>query len=350
MARKRLTPADPLQLQQPAAPAPAYGSGPLPPPRAPIAQIAAEAATLGALAALSDAWEQAQEQGRMVLSLPLAAIDPAYLIRDRVGLEPEAMGILCQSLRARGQQTPIEVTALPPDPATGATRYGLISGWRRLTALQLLHYETGEARFAEVLALLRQPAASSDAYVAMVEENEIRAGLSFYERARIVVQALQAGIFETEKAALQSLFSTALPAKRSKVKSFVPIVRQLDAALQFPARLSEKLGLTLARTLQVDPGFGRMLRDQLIKGPPASAEAEVAVIEAAIRGRRTEANKTVHELRDAMALLRKVPMSAPVALRSNISISHRHGRAVLQGEGVDEVLLNRLIYWLRSQS
>ena len=346
MARKRLTPADPDHLQSAAAVTPAFGPGSLAKP--PIAQIAAEAATLGALAELSDAWAEAQDQGRMVLSLPLDAIDATYLIRDRIGLDPEAMGILCQSLRARGQQTPIEVTELPPDPETGAARYGLISGWRRLTALQLLHYETGSARFARVLALPRKPAASSDAYVAMVEENEIRAGLSFYERARIVVQALQAGIFETEKAALQSLFSTALPAKRSKVKSFIPIVRHLDDALQFPSRLSEKLGLILSQTLTVDPGFGRHLHKMLIGVAAPTAEDEIAIIEAAIRGRRTESNKAVNDLRDAMALIRKEPMSAPKAVRADITISHRTGRAVLTGDGVDPVLLNRLIYWLSS--
>ncbi len=351
MARKRLTPADPDHLQNAEAPALPMGQAPRPESlaRAPIAQIAAEAATLGALAEMSDAWAEAQDQGRMVLSLPLDAIDASYLIRDRIGLDPEAMGILCQSLRARGQQTPIEVTELAPDPDTGAPRYGLISGWRRLTALQLLHFETGAARFARVLALPRKPAASSDAYVAMVEENEIRAGLSFYERARIVVRALQAEIFPTEKAALQSLFSTALPAKRSKVKSFIPIVRHLDDALQFPSRLSEKLGLTLSQTLNVDPAFGPRLRQRLIDAVPTTAEQEVAIIDAAIRLRRTESNKTANDLRDAMALIRKEPMSAPKAVRSDITISHRTGRAVLTGDGVDELLLNRLIYWLSSK-
>ena len=346
MARKRLTPADPDHLPPGRLLPPAFGPGPL--ARLPIAQVAAEAASLAALTELSDAWAEAQDQGRMVLSLPLDAIDATYLIRDRIGLDPENMQILCQSLRARGQQTPIEVTELAPDPATGAARYGLISGWRRLTALQLLHYETGAARFARILALPRKPAASSDAYVAMVEENEIRAGLSFYERARIVVQALQAGIFPTEKAALQSLFSTALPAKRSKVKSFMPIVRHLDDALQFPASLSEKLGLTLSQTLNVDPAFGPTLRRRLITAAPITAEQEIALIDAAIRGRRTESNKAVNALRDAMALIRKEPMSAPIAVRSDITISHRTGRAVLTGDGVDPILLNRLIYWLSS--
>ena len=59
--------------------------------------------------------------------------------------------------------------------SSGALPYGLISGWRRLTALQALHAETGEARFATVQALVRRPETAADAYVTMVEENEIRA-------------------------------------------------------------------------------------------------------------------------------------------------------------------------------
>jgi hypothetical protein len=36
-------------------------------------------------------------------------------------------------------------------------------------------------------------------------------------------------------------------------------------------------------------------------------------------------------------------------VRSDIMISHRTGRAVLTGDGVDALLLNRLIYWLSSK-
>ena len=50
----------------------------------------------------------------------------------------------------------------------------------------------------------------------MVEENEIRVGLSYYERARIVAKAVAQGVFETEKQALQRLFHTASRPKRSK--------------------------------------------------------------------------------------------------------------------------------------
>ncbi|MBD3766047.1 MAG: ParB N-terminal domain-containing protein, partial [Rhodobacterales bacterium] len=97
------------------------------------------------------------------LNLPPAsgaqpAEDPAH--------DPEEMAALRASLAARGQQTPIEVVELAPG------RYGLISGARRLAALRALAEETGEARFARVQALLRPFSAASDAYLAMVEENE----------------------------------------------------------------------------------------------------------------------------------------------------------------------------------
>ena len=46
-----------------------------------------------------------------------------------------------------------------------------------------------------------------DAYVAMVEENEIRVGLSFYERARIAAKSVEAGVYPDDRAALRALFA-----------------------------------------------------------------------------------------------------------------------------------------------
>jgi len=90
------------------------------------------------------------------------------------------MEALKTSLSAHGQRTPIEVEDLGQEP-DGSHRFGLISGWRRLTALKALYAETGEDRFGRVLALLRKPHDRADAYISMVEENEIRAGLSYYD-------------------------------------------------------------------------------------------------------------------------------------------------------------------------
>ena len=126
--------------------------------------------------------------------------------------DADEMRSLMKSIFDHGQRTPIEVTRIDGDHA-----YGLISGWRRLSALEQLKAQTGDAKFDTVLALLRQPKDAADAYVSMVEENEIRVGLSYYERARVAAEATKRGVFETEKAALLSLFASASRAKRSRI-------------------------------------------------------------------------------------------------------------------------------------
>ncbi|MEL7453922.1 MAG: ParB N-terminal domain-containing protein, partial [Pseudomonadota bacterium] len=183
--------------------------------RAPIADVAGDAARQAALDEVSAELQAARTEGRMVLRLALDAIEANHLVRDRVAVDDDDMASLKDSLRDRGQQIPIEVVDL------GQGRYGLISGWRRLMALQALHAEAPEdARFAHIQALVRSPDGAPDAYRAMVEENELRANLSFYERARIAVKAAEEGVYESPKHAVQSLFSSVRRAKRSKILSF----------------------------------------------------------------------------------------------------------------------------------
>ena len=61
---------------------------------------------------MAETLRRAREEGRMVLDLPLDAIAPDHLARDRVPAEDEEMAALRESLRAHGQRTPIEVTPL----------------------------------------------------------------------------------------------------------------------------------------------------------------------------------------------------------------------------------------------
>ena len=251
-------------------------------PSAPIARVAADAVGAAALEEISDTLRRARETGRMILDLPLAAISPDHLVRDRIPAEDEEMQALRESLRAHGQRTPIEVTPLA-GTGPGALPYGLISGWRRLSALAALHAETGEARFATVQAILRTPDTVADAYVNMVEENEIRVGLSQYERARVAVMAAAPRrVRRYEEAALQALFGTASRPKRSRIRAFVEIVEALDGRLRFPAHLPERLGLRLVDRLRQKGGTAQVIQ-ALEDHAPDSPEAELAVLEGLLR-------------------------------------------------------------------
>ena len=145
---------------------------------------------------------------------------------------------------------------------------------------QHLHAETGEARFATVQALVRKPETAADAYVAMVEENEIRVGLSQYERARVAALGAARGVFPDEEAALRALFGAASRPKRSRIRAFLEIWRVLDGILRFPAHLPERLGLRLVEALRA--GQGPRIVAALEAADPATPEAELAVLGAAL--------------------------------------------------------------------
>lgn len=276
--RKRLTPANPAFLDTPAPETKSMFA------TAPIADVARDASASAALDELSDTMARARDEGRMVVDLPLDQIEVDYLVRDRLVVEETEMRTLMASLRDRGQQTPIEVMQI------GDTRYGLISGWRRCKALSLIA-EEDRNEAPTVLTLLRKPEEASDAYLAMVEENEIRVDLSYFERARIVAKAVEEGVYAMERTALQELFRAASRAKRSKIGSFLPVVRALDGHLRFPHVLSERLGLGLAQALTEDPGFADHLRARLKAAEPESAEAETAVLVKALADQKQSLNK-----------------------------------------------------------
>lgn len=244
---------------------------------APIAQMAGDAATTAALREVSAELHSARAEGRLIQQVPLAAIVVDHLLRDRIHHDDEDMAALRESLRARGQQVPIDLVDL------GGGRYGLISGWRRLMALNDLYTETGEARFSHIQGLLRRPDGSQDAYLAMVEENEIRVALGHYERGRIAAKAAEAGVYPDVQTALRHLFSSASRAKRSKIGTFVTIYQQLDGALRFPATLPERLGLALAAALEADAGLGPRLVQMLVKAAPQTPAAEQALLAKVLR-------------------------------------------------------------------
>jgi len=301
--RKRLTPADPDFAGLPLAlETKAYLRPGITPP--PIAQVAGDASTTAALAEVSEVLTTARAEGRLVQRLPLTSIDAGYLVRDRIPGNSDEMQSLMDSLRSHGQRTPIEVTEIAPG------RYGLISGWRRITALTRLYTQSGDARFEIVLALLRRPDTASDAYISMVEENEVRLGLSYYERARIVAKAVEHGVFGSDKAALQALFATASRAKRSKIGSFLDIYRHLGTALRFPTALPERLGLTLSHLLAENPDAAARVVAALQGTPATTPEAELAQLSALAEDVALKANVEPVFPRHAPAMITDSPPPA----------------------------------------
>ncbi|MBM9593914.1 ParB/RepB/Spo0J family partition protein [Roseitranquillus sediminis] len=322
MARKRLTPA--IFAEPEAAPeTKAMGlARTVTRGRPPIARVAGEAAAEAALAELSSEFEAARREGRFIQQIPLDAIEAEHLVRDRLSADGEEMATLKASIAARGQQTPIEVVELSEG------RFGLISGWRRLTALRALRDETGDPRFERVEAILRRPEGAAEAYQAMVDENEIRVGLSHWERARVAAKAAELGLYPTARHAVRALFATASRPKRSKIGSFLTLYQALDGALRFPAALPERLGLDLAKSLDADAGLAARLRTALEATASADAAAEQA----------------------ALARVLRKPPTAPARPEPGVRLSRKGHRIVLEGAGVDEALARDLEAWLAQRN
>jgi ParB family chromosome partitioning protein len=194
---------------------------------------------------------------------------------------------------------------------------------RRILALRQIGAET-------VLALIRAPQSSAEAYLAMVEENEIRAGVSFYERARVSAEAARLGLFPSPQAAIAALFPQASPAKRSKIGSFVALHQALGAALRFPAAIPERLGLALVQGLAED-GFATRAAEALTAASPETAAVERQVLEGLLAPARAP---------------KPAAKPTPEELRPGLSLQRRGGRLELSGAAVTPELERDLAAWL----
>jgi ParB family transcriptional regulator, chromosome partitioning protein len=329
--RKRLSPAAALPPQ---APASGVATSPFPPASGiaapPIAQVSAQAASTAALTELSDMVTEARASGRLLEALPLDAIEMHHILRDRMGMYGEELDVLVASLRARGQSTPIEVTPLPDQPG----RYGLISGYRRMAALRKLAQE--DPSFDTVKAQVISHGSAQAAYVAMVEENEVRVDLSPYERAHMVVRALENGLFSDEKDALQTLYEHVTRSKRSRIKALMPLVRALGDALRHPAHLSERMGLALVKAVGADADLGVRLRDLLAAQPEISPAEEAALMERVL-GDKPVLQSQVDAAAE-QALEAKELADAPVVKPRQPQVSFDPNKGMLQVTGADEGL------------
>lgn len=265
-------------------PAPARGL-------APIAQIAAESAAEAQIEGADARAERAkteadaarlkaaQEQGLLIVEIPLDEIDEGAMIRDRMTMSEEAITELRMSIAAHGLRLPIEVFELEK-PGREGKRYGLLSGYRRFLATRGLLELTEATKYQKIRALIRPREDTSSAFVSMIEENEVREELSHFERGRIAVIAANQGAFANTEDAVDKLYATGSKAKRSKIRSFALIFEELGDMLEFPERLTERRGLRLAAALR--RGAEADLRAMLSQRRPVDVEEEWALLEPAI--------------------------------------------------------------------
>jgi ParB family chromosome partitioning protein len=202
--------------------------------------------------------------------IPLAEIDPAALTRDREGLDAGALDELKTSIAASGLRMPVEVFPLAdPKPPH---RYGLLSGLRRLMAFQGLLELTGQPKYSTIPAFLRAPGSMTQALASMIEENEIRASLSPWERGRIAYLAHRQEIFPTIEEAVARLYPAASRVKRIRLRALAHLAQELDGHLTYPENLSQGQALRLSSALQA--GFGEVIRTALEESTLDSPQAQ----------------------------------------------------------------------------
>jgi ParB family chromosome partitioning protein len=214
--------------------------------------------------------------------VPLPEIDEAAFTRDRTALDPDAQHELELSIAASGLRQPVELLTFS-EPRAGRP-YGLISGYRRLIALRALHERTGYERFSTIPAFIRGSTTLPAAIAAMVEENEIRAGLSPFERGLVCVTARNQGAFISIEEAVEKLYPNAGRVKRLRLRALAHFAEEMDGQFTAPQKLKQEHAFRIARA--IDAGFGDLIRTALeessVKDPdhqwdliqPILAEAE----------------------------------------------------------------------------
>jgi ParB family chromosome partitioning protein len=325
---------------------------------APISQVAAEAAQVAPVVDAETRAKQArdeadaetlrasQEAGLLIQEIPLSQINPTDLVRDRLQLDEADMQELQTSIQLNGLRLPIELYELsnPVDER----RYGILSGYRRFKAVHRLFALTEAKQFATIKALIRQPASVPDTFTAMVEENEVRADLSPFERGRISSMSVQMGVFSSTEEAVNVMFASASKAKRSKIRSFAVIFDELGDVLTFPEALSEKQGLRLAAALR---GGGEMaLRNVLADAVVEDAAQEWQVIESEVDKFESKARNETRGGRPSKKALskmtgREVRTNGGMILRRE---EDNEGYIIrVRGAGVDQSLMDELMDILR---
>ena len=234
--------------------------------------------------ALAHEFVRLKKLGLVVDMIPLDQIHAAKLIRDRSKRVDPDLAELKESIRSVGLSNPIRVEQV------GEGHYELVQGWRRLSAYRELLEETGDEAFARIPAGLMAKGETLDSlYRRMVDENMVRKDISFAEMAnlaRAYADDEATGCRDLDEA-VNRLFATANPQKRSYVRRFAFLMRAVEKVLEHPEALPRALGLALANRIEAEPAAVAELA-RLLGGARRTAEEEVAVLRRFVDGAAAE--------------------------------------------------------------
>lgn len=207
--------------------------------------------------------DRLRQAGLLLEEIDIDQIDEEHFVRDRIAHDEDAFHELRSSIYASGQKTPIEVTVIsdPDEPL----RYGLVSGWRRLRAIREIFCETRDPGFATINARVLQHDVSS-ALVALAIENEVRKGISPFERALFIRRTVEAGAFASVDQAILSMYGQASAAKQSKIRTLVRLADFIGAIIIHPDCITEQIGLRLVKYF--DAGAGDLKARKMLEEAP----------------------------------------------------------------------------------
>lgn len=257
--------------------------------------------------ALAHEFVRLKKLGLITDMIPTDQIHTGKLVRDRSRRGSPDVEDLKASIQAVGLSNPIRV-----EP-TGQGGYELIEGWRRLMAYMALLDETGDPRWSLIPASFVPAGETVEGlYRRMVDENLVRKDISWAEMAQLARAYAEEGVGGCADLdqAVNLLFASAHPQKRSYIRRFAYLLSQLEKHLEYPEAIPRALGLSLAHRLELQPELSTEIAFRLQRAPQRTADSEVQILqefEAAVpeaislrgnplRGRPAKRGKTVLRL------------------------------------------------------
>lgn len=275
------------------------------------------------------AYKDLVETEQSVEMIPLDVIDLDHLTRDRRVIDQTAQDELVKSILAVGLSNPIRVER-------AGEGYRLIQGARRLSAYRYLLDATGQDRYARIPAAVWNESDLAMGYRRMVDENLVRADVSYAELAMLAQAFADDDRTPVGSAsdAVDALYASASPAKRSHIRTFLQLLEKGLGMFAHPEAISRNLGLKLVRALD-DPSQNAALSLALMSDEDRDAKKELAIIAKVLDGKATTK-------RGPSARRQRTRTHSFQAVGKTIKISATADRIVIAGGNLDAVTMGEI--------